>query len=351
MITTIVLIGSITLAQAPQEFTVGTATAARGKTAYGLIAVPAGSDSALSVPVVVVHGSKPGKVVSFVAGSHGTEYASIVAMQRLIAKVDATRLSGTVIIVPLINVASIEQMTVHTNPIDKKGLNAQYPGDPNGTQSQRALYAIQKTVLEPSDVVVDLHGGDIDEDLRPYSYWFRGGNAAQDDAGKALALAFGLDHIIVTNINPATNPGRSLSTQALIRGKTVLVAEAGRSGLVLDADVNMLVDGSLNVLGSLGMLDRKTTPLRSPVWLNGAGARVAADSGGAMWFAAVPRDARVKKGDLLGRTTDYLGRPVAEFRSPVDGVVTFIRGVPSTWPRATLANVAPVFATVPAWTP
>jgi len=338
------------LAAAPlQDVTVGSATAAPGKTAYGAIAIPAGSDSALTIPVAVIRGARPGKTVSFVAGSHGTEYASIVAMQRLIPRIDATKLAGTVIIVPLINVASIEQMTVHTNPIDKKGLNAQYPGDPNGTQSQRALFAIQKQVLEPSDVVVDLHGGDIDEDLRPYSYWFRGGNTAQDDAGKVLALAFGLDHIIVTNINPATNAGRSLSTQALLRGKTVLVAEAGRSGVVLDADVNALVDGSLNVLGSLGMLDRRVTPVAKPTWLNGAGSRVAADTVG-MWFQAVPRDARVKQGDLLGRLTDYLGRPLKDVRSPTDGVVTFIRGVPSTWRGATLANVAPVLTTVPPWT-
>jgi len=350
MITTIALIGAVALAQPPQDFTVGSAVAARGTTAYGALAVAAGVDSALTIPVAVINGAKPGKVVAFVAGSHGTEYASIVAMQRLIARIDATKLSGTVIVVPLINVASIEQMVPHTNPIDKKSLNGNYPGDSTGTQSQRALYAISKSVVDPADVVVDLHGGDLDENLRPYSYWFRGGNAAQDAAGKKLALAFGLDHIIVTNVNPfAPNAGRSLSGSALVKGKTVLVAEAGRSGLVLDADVNALVAGSLNVLGALGMTDRKFTPLAKPVWLNGAGARVASDSGGNMWFAAVSRDARVKKGDLLGRTTDYLGRPTAEFRSPVDGVVTFIRGVPSTWPRATLANVAPVFTTVPPW--
>ena len=333
----------------PQDFTVGSATASPGKTAYGAIAIPAGPDSALSFPVAVIRGTRPGKTVAFVAGSHGTEYASIVAMQRLIPRIDATKLAGTVIVVPLINVASIEVMRVHINPVDGKGLNAQYPGDPNGTQSQRALYQMTQQVIIPSDVVVDLHGGDIDEDLRPYSYWFRGGKTDQDEAGKTLALAFGLDHIIVTNVNAATNPGRSLSTQALVRGKTVLVSEAGRSGLVIDAEVNMLIDGSLNVLGALGMVERRVTPVAKPVWLNGAGARVAADTVG-MWFQAVPRDARVKQGDLLGRMTDYHGRPIKEYRSPVDGVVTFIRGVPSTWRGATLANVAPVFATVPPWT-
>jgi uncharacterized protein len=343
----IVLLAIIALQDPRPAFTVGTATAARGQTAYGSIVVPAGVDSGLSIPVAVIHGARPGKVVAFVAGSHGTEYASIVAMQRLIPRIPAQRLAGTVIVVPLINVASIEQMTPHINPVDRKGMNREYPGDSTGTQSQRALFAMTRAVIDPSDVVVDLHGGDIDEDLRPYSYWFRGGRAAQDSAGHVLALAFGLDHIIVSDVNPA-GPARSLSTQALVRGKTVLVAEAGRSGLVLGEDVGKLILGSLNVLGALGMLDRAPESVKNVVWLAGAGSRIAADSGG-MFFAAVSRDARVKKGDLLGRTTDYWGRGTGEIRSPTDGVVTFIRGVPSMWPNATLVNVAPILTTVPAW--
>src|SRR5947207_12342830 len=330
-------------------FTVGTATAARGQTAYGQIVVPAGVDSGLKIPVAVIHGAKPGKVVAFVAGSHGTEYASIVAMQRLIPRIPAARLSGTVIVVPLINIGSIEQMTPHLNPVDRKSLNGNYPGDSSGTQTQRALFAMTHAVLDRADVVVDLHGGDLDEDLRPYSYWFRGGNAAQDSAGRALALAFGLDHVIVVDVNPsAPNAGRSLSGQALVRGKTVLVAEAGRSGLVLDADVGKLIFGSLNVLGALGMLDRKPAPMKKVTWI-GFGARVAADSAG-MFYATVSRDALVKKGQVVGRTTDYWGRPTGEIRAPVDGVVTFIRGVPSMWPRATLVNVEKILPNVPAWT-
>ena len=337
---------ALAVAQDPQTFTVGTAAAARGQTAYGEIAVPAAADSGLRIPVAVVHGARPGKVVAFVAGSHGTEYASIVAMQRLIPRIPAARLAGTVIVVPLINIASIEQMTVHTNPVDGRGMNREYPGDANGTQTQRALFAMTRDVVERADVIVDLHGGDLDEDLRPYSYWFRGGNASQDSAGRALALAFGLDHVIVTDVNPA-GPARSLSTFALTRGKTVLVSEAGRSGLVLDQDVDKLVTGSLNVLGALGMLERARPAPMKITWL-GSGSRIAAEGGG-MFYAAVARDARVKKGQLIGRTTDYLGRPTGEIRSPEDGVVTFIRGVPSMWRGATLVNVAPILDTVPPW--
>jgi hypothetical protein len=337
--------------QQSSAFTVGSATAQRGTTATGVIAVPAGADSALDIPVAIIHGVRPGRVVAFVAGSHGTEYSSIIAMQRLIPRIDATKLAGTVIVVPIINIASWTSMTPHVNPIDRKGMNSSYPGDASGTQTQRALALMASQVVAPADVVVDLHGGDLDENLRPYSYWFRSGRAAQDSAGLKLIMAFGLNHIIVTDVDPsAPNAGRSLSGQALVRDKTVLVAEAGRSGVVAPSDVTALVEGSLNVLAALKMIDRPYTPVRHPIWLNGAGARLAADSAG-VFIASVDRDTRVTKDQLLGYTTDFLGRKTGEVRSPIDGLVTFIRGVPSMWPRATLANVLPVLSAPGPWKP
>jgi len=345
-------VAAAAFAQAPDSspsVTVGSAAAARGERGYGEIAVPAGVDAATSLPVAVLHGSRPGPVVAFIAGSHGTEYASIVALTRLIERIDPARLSGTVIILPLLNVASWEQMTVHVNPVDHKGMNSSYPGNPAGTQTERALDLVTRLVVERSDVVVDLHGGDLDEDLRPYSYWTRTGSAAQDTASRELLLAFGLDHIIVRDVdlaNPAAT--RSLGGSALARGKTVIVAEAGRSGLVLEPDVDALVNGCLNVLGAQKMLDRPVKPVAAPVYIS-AGSRVQADKGG-MFFATVARDARVSAGQVLGYTTDYLGRRTGDVKAPATGLVTFIRGVPSMWPGATLVNVAEILPAPPPYT-
>ena len=50
--------------------------------------MPAGSDAGYDIPVAVVHGARPGPVLAIVAGSHGTEYASIVAVAQLIDAVD-----------------------------------------------------------------------------------------------------------------------------------------------------------------------------------------------------------------------------------------------------------------------
>jgi predicted deacylase len=168
--------------------TVGTAAARRGQTAYGVIRVPAGTDSGTTLPIAVINGAHPGPVLALVAGSHGTEYTSIVALTRLIRQLDPRAISGTVIVAPLLNIASFTQMTVHVNPVDGKSMNGQYPGDPAGTQTQRVLASVAEQVVKPADVVVDLHGGDLDEDLRPYSYWFRSGQPAQDSASPSVSI-------------------------------------------------------------------------------------------------------------------------------------------------------------------
>jgi hypothetical protein len=70
----------------------------------------------------------------------------------------------------LVNIASFEQKVPHVNSVDGKSMNRFYPGNPNGTQTERASWAMTKQVVEKSDYLIDLHGGDLDESLRPYSY-------------------------------------------------------------------------------------------------------------------------------------------------------------------------------------
>src|SRR5216684_2603762 len=185
-------------AHAEETFTVGTASAARGQKASGTIEVPAGVDAALSIPVVVAHGAHPGPVLALVSGAHGTEYASIIALERVITRLDPAALSGTVIVVPLVNPRSFEQKIAHVNPVDNKSMNRFYPGRMDGTQTERASYLITKEVVDRADHLIDLHGGDLDESLRPYSYWTVSGNARQDAISREMVLAFGVDHIIIS---------------------------------------------------------------------------------------------------------------------------------------------------------
>src|SRR5260370_10690068 len=112
---------------AQSRFTVGTASAAPGEKSTGTLEVPAGVDAATSIPIVVVNGAKPGKVLALVSGAHGTEYVSIIAIEQLIAALDPAQVTGTVILVPLITIHSVEQKVPHGHPVDNKSMNRFYP--------------------------------------------------------------------------------------------------------------------------------------------------------------------------------------------------------------------------------
>ena len=227
---------------------------ADGKKANGFIQVAAGVDRGTDIPVIVINGSKPGPKLALVAGAHGTEYASIIALEKLAQHVDAAALSGTLVILPLVNLASFGQKVPHLNPVDGKNMNRLYPGKPEGTQTERAPWAIAKQVVEKCDYLIDLHGGDLDENLRQYSYWPKTGNERLDATSRGMVLAFGLDHIIIQDQTARSTGTSSISRFAEDSGKPTIIAEAGRAGTTESADIDALVRGSMNVMQHLKML-------------------------------------------------------------------------------------------------
>lgn len=331
----------ITAAQDRKTFTVGTATAARGQTVTGTIEVPAGMDAALSIPVAVIHGAKRGPVLALVAGAHGTEYASIIALEKLIGMVNAAEVSGTVIIVPLINIPSFEQKVPHLNPIDKKNMNRFYPGKMDGTQTERASFLITKQVVEQSDHLIDFHGGDTDESLRPYSYWTKTGNEKQDHISRDMVLAFGLDHIIISTDRPKDpQASRYLENTATTRGRPSITVEAGHAGTVETDDVNLLINGSLNVMRYLKMLPGTAALVEHPIWIDKIGTLASEQTG--IFYPLVKRGTYVEQGMKVGYVTDYVGKTIFEARAPIAGVVLYVCAVPSMTKGATIANIGSV---------
>jgi len=326
---------------AQNTFTVGTASAGPGQKATGMLEVPAGSDAATSIPVVVVRGAKPGPVLALVSGAHGTEYASIIALEKVIQELDPAQVSGTVIIVPLLNIASFEQKVPHVNPVDGKSMNRFYPGKQDGTQTERASYVMTKQIVERCDYLVDYHGGDLDENLRPYAYWPKSGDAKHDAITREMALAFGLDHIIVWSDRPKDPAAsRYLDNTANTRGKPAIAVEAGYSGTVQPDDVALLSNGTLSLMRYLKMLPGTPTVVEHPVWL-GKVDTVSSEQAG-IFYPAVQRGTYVEAGMKLGYVTDYFGKVIFEAHAPVAGVVLYICGVPSMKKGDPVANIGEV---------
>lgn len=325
---------------------VGTASAAPGQKATGYIPVPAGVDAGTNIPVVVVRGSKAGPVLALVAGAHGTEYASIVALEKLIGRLEPADVSGTVIIVPLVNVASFLGKVPHLNPVDNKNMNRFYPGKPDGTQTERALFAMTHEVVDHSDYLIDLHGGDLDESLRPYSYWAPMGNQKQDRISREMALAFGLDTIIISTGRP-TDPkdSRYLETTASLRGKPSITVEAGYAGTTETDDIEALARGCLNVMRYLKMIAGEVAPVEHPMWIEKIAALTSEQEG--FFYPLVSRGSYVEAGMKVGYVTDYFGTTRFEARAPSPGVVLYICAVPSMNKGDTIANIGVVAAKAP----
>jgi predicted deacylase len=326
---------------AQTTFTVGTATAGPGQKATGTLDVPAGTDAATSIPVVVIRGAKPGPVLALVSGAHGTEYASIIALEKVIQSIDAAQVSGTVIILPLVNIASFEQKVPHVNPVDGKSMNRFYPGKQDGTQTERASYVITKQVVERCDYLVDYHGGDLDENLRPYAYWPKSGDPKHDAITREMVLAFGLDHIIVWSDRPKDPAAsRYLDNTANTRGKPAIAVEAGYSGTVHPDDVAILANGTLSLMRYLKMLPGAPATVEHPVWF-GKIDTVTSEQGG-IFYPLAPRGSYVEAGMKIGYVTDFYGKTIYEARAPAAGVVLYICGVPSMKKGDTVANIGEI---------
>jgi len=300
--------------------------------------VAAGVDAGTRIPVVVVNGAKAGPVLALVTGAHGTEYVSIIAVEKLIDRIDPAELAGTVMLVPLVNVASFEQKVPHVNPVDGKSMNRFYPGKADGTQTERALFEITNQVVDRCDYLIDYHGGDLDESLRPYAYWGPTGRAEQDRISKEMVLAFGLDHIIIWRERP-TDPAatRYLDNTASVRGKASIVVEAGYAGTVEAEDVARLVDGTLSTMQALKMIPGTPHVIEDPVWIERI-VDVSSDVDG-IFYPLVKRGTYVQAGMKIGYVTDFFGKTLLEARSPVSGVILHLDAVPSMKKGDNVANI------------
>lgn len=320
------------------EFTVGPVKAAAGTKASGYIEIAPRMDPGTRIPVTVIHGAKAGPVLALVAGTHGYEYSPVVAMQRFPQKVDAAQLAGTVVIVHVANMPSFLGRTVYYSPVDQKNLNRVYPGKKDGTISERIAEAITREVIDRADYVVDLHCGDGNEWLRPYSYWMTSGTPEVNEKSKEMALAFGLDHIVIDR-ERTTDPSQSVYTSntAITRGKPSITTETGGLGRVDDEGSDLAEKGVFNLLRHFQMLPGAPGRVLHPIWIERSVVLRASDTG--TFHARVMPGHTVAEGTVLGVLTDFFGNTIEEVRAPFAGEIMYVVATPPVSKGEPLAMV------------
>ncbi len=138
--------------------TLGTATAAPGEIDTGRLEVGETRDgSPFGLPVAVVNGSQSGDTLYIQAVSDGDELNGLGVIQRLVPQLDPTALSGTILIVGIVNYHAF-QVAHHRNPIDDTKMNRTFPGDETGTSSERIAAAVYDAASR-ADIILDLHQG------------------------------------------------------------------------------------------------------------------------------------------------------------------------------------------------
>lgn len=313
---------------AQQPFAVGSVSAAPGTAAGGSLEIAArAGDAGTTIPITVINGTAAGPVLALIAGTHGMEYVPIIALQRLRTSIDPKSLKGTVIMVHVANMPSFLGRTIYYSPADGKNLNRVYPGKPDGTLSERIADAITREVIARATHVVDLHCGDGNESLRPYSYWITTGDPKVAQAGREMALAFGLEHIVVDRERP-TDPANSVYTSntAITRGKPALTTETGGMAVVDEPSIEMVGRGVAGLMKHLGMRGDGPAPVARPVLFERNEVLRAGATG--IFYAAVEQGREVKKGARLGRITDFHGKTIEDVLAPFDGQILYVVGTP-----------------------
>jgi predicted deacylase len=313
---------------AQQGFTVGPVTAAAGTVAAGALTVAArGEDSGTTIPFTIINGASAGPVLALIAGTHGMEYVPIVALQRMRDRIDPRTLKGTVIMVHVANMPSFLGRTIYYSPVDGKNLNRVYPGKADGTISERIADTITREVIARATHVVDLHCGDGNESLRPYSYWITTGEPRIAQAGREMALAFGLEHIVVDRERP-TDPAASMYTSntAITRGKPALTTETGGIAIVDEPSIEMVQRGVAGLLKQLRMRTDGPLPVATPILFDRNEVVRAGQTG--ILYAEVEKGREVRKGARLARITDFHGKTIEEIRAPFDGHVLYVVSTP-----------------------
>ena len=323
---------------AREPLAVGSVSAAAGQKVSGWIDVPAGTDEGTKIPVSVAHGKEDGPVLALIAGTHGYEYTSIIALQRVLAALDPARMRGSVIFVHMANPTTFYGRRVYYGT-DGKNLNRMYPGDPKGTISERIAHAITTEVIDQSTHLIDMHCGDGNESLRPYSYWMPIGDDKVDGPAREMVLAFGLDHIVIDRARP-TDPKKTLytSTTAMVRGKPAITTESGAMGLTDETSVQAHVAGALSVVSHLGIMNAPSVRVTHPVWYEKAEVLRAPVTG--VWRPAVDRMHTVAKDAVVGRILDPFGNVLREIRAPFAGEMLYVVATPPVSEGEPLGMVA-----------
>lgn len=296
---------------------VGPLGAEPGTRVTGAIPVDLGDGHSVKLPLAIAHGALPGPRVAVTAGIHGAEYVSIAALREVVMDLDPTRMSGSLVACLTANPAAFAARSIYVNPMDGKNLNRSFPGNADGSPTERLARWITDHVIAGSDAYVDMHCGDMNEALVSFTGIEEIGDASVDARSHALAEAYGLRYLLI-----GPSPGTT-TTAAAGLGIPAVLAEVGGQGRWPAEDVALHAAGFRRLLQTAGLVTdapeaprHETETLRTEAWLR------ATTTG--YWHPSVGVGTRVAVGTGVGEVRDAFGEVLERAIAPIDGIVIFL---------------------------
>ncbi|AFK18170.2 deacylase [Haloferax mediterranei ATCC 33500] len=298
--------------------TLGTASAAPGEMDIGRLEVGESRDGGtVGLPVAVINGASPGKTLYMQAASDGDELNGVGVIQRVVPQLDPADISGTILIVGIVNYHAF-QVAQHRNPIDDTKMNRAYPGDERGTSSER-IAAATFDAARRADLILDLHQGSTSQMINEVRV--RCGRHHRMHA-KCLRLAktFGCGYVL-----DQKGPDGQLARAGPDAGIPTIDPELGGCVGWDEESIQKGVQGVHNVLRGYGFVDGDVE-LEAQTRARGFD-QYGSPVGGLVRFK---RDLgeRVSTGDVVFEVTDVFGSLKARVTADHDGIFWRARRLP-----------------------
>jgi N-alpha-acetyl-L-2,4-diaminobutyrate deacetylase len=204
----------------------------------------------LRIPICIISGAEPGPTVTMIAGVHGDEYEGTIALQRMARDLASDQIHGCLILVPSLNVPGL-RLGQRSSPLDGLDLDRCFPGNPNGSISERLAYEVFERFIRSADLIVDLRSGGSDLLFAPTAAVRFSSEKKQQIINEASMVAFGAPNSVRL---PASSLNSCLQASVQAAGKHYIQTELGGGAGVSAETLAVARTGCHNVLRHWGLL-------------------------------------------------------------------------------------------------
>ena len=291
------------------SFTLCNLTVEKGQKIQGYLDLPFTEEDKL--PCTLIYGEKDGPTVLVDGGIHNAEYVGIECVTGLGKMLEPSDINGILILIHLVNVNGFKARTVSVSAADGKNLNRVFPGDPDGTYTDKLAYFMEKELFSIIDYYIDVHNGDWFEDLSPFIYCV--GNGSQETTDKSIRMAKAAD--VPYYVVSKSKQGGAYNRAGVLGIPSVLL-ERGCYGLWSPEEVMASQKDVRNILREIGSLesDRFLYDRQSQIPRHMPHAHYIDASQSGCWFPQKRAGQVVSAGELIGVMKDNFGNVIEELR-------------------------------------